>query len=172
MNCSNPIDAAVLADYWLAALSGPEEEAVEEHLFECDRCGARLREVIALAEGIQDLARRGCLRMVVSDGFVQRAAAQGLRVRQYAPPPGGSVECTVTADEDLCICDERGVELRRLPDIPMYCGASHVLYQESMTFAQAAPTSTLIMRLMGFDETGGESVLGEYTFHHTRTLPG
>src|ERR1051325_319000 len=189
MNCSNPIDAAVLADYWLAALSGPEEEAVEEHLFECDRCGARLREVIALAEGIQDLARRGCLRMVVSDGFVQRAAAQGLRVRQYAPPPGGSGECTLTADDDLliarlaanlsgarrvdlCICDERGVELRRLPDIPMYCGASHVLYQESMTFAQAAPTSTLIMRLMGFDETGGESVLGEYNFHPTRTLPG
>ena len=42
MNCSNPIDAAVLADYWLAALAKSEEEAVEEHLFTCDECGARL----------------------------------------------------------------------------------------------------------------------------------
>jgi len=189
MNCSNPIDAAVLADYWLAALASPEEEAVEEHLFGCDRCGARLREMIALAEGIQDLARQGSLRIVVSEGFVQRAAAQGLRVRQYAPAPGGSVECTVTAADDiliarlaanlsgakrvdLCICDERGVEQRRLPDIPVHSGATGVLYQESMTFAKAAPTSTMIVRLVGFDEAGGESVLGEYTFHHTRTLPG
>ena len=30
MNCTNPNDPAVLADYWLAALAKPEEEAVEE----------------------------------------------------------------------------------------------------------------------------------------------
>ena len=54
MSCSNPIDGAVLADYWLAALAKPEEEAVEEHLLGCDRCGARLREVIALADGLRN----------------------------------------------------------------------------------------------------------------------
>ena len=32
MGCQHPIDVAVLADYWLAVLAGPEEEAVEEHL--------------------------------------------------------------------------------------------------------------------------------------------
>ena len=57
VSCSNPIDAAVLADYWLAALANSEEEAVEEHLLACDRCGARLRQVIAHAEGIRKLAR-------------------------------------------------------------------------------------------------------------------
>jgi len=67
MNCANPIDAAVLADYWLDSLAKPEEEAVEEHLIACDRCGARLREVIVLAEGLRNLAREGSLRMVVSD---------------------------------------------------------------------------------------------------------
>ena len=139
MTCSSPIDAAVLADYWLAALPGPEEEAVEEHLLGCDRCGARLREVIALAEGVRDLAREGSLRMVVSDAFLRRAAEDGLRVREYAPPPGGSVQCTVTAEDDiligrlaanvsgakrvdLCICDERGVEQFRMPDIPVHSG--------------------------------------------------
>jgi hypothetical protein len=189
VNCSNPIDAAVLADYWLAVLAGPEEQAVEEHLLGCDRCGARLRETIALAEGIRSVAREGSLRMVVSDVFLKRAAEAGLRVREYAPSPGGSVQCTVTAEDDILvgrlaanlsgvkrvdlrICDERGIELLRLPDIPVNPGAVSVAYQESITFAKAAPTSKAIMRLVAFDEAGGERLLGEYTFNHTRSLPG
>jgi hypothetical protein len=187
--CSNPIDAAVLADYWLAALASSEEEAVEEHLLDCDRCGARLREVISLAEGVRNLAREGSLRMVVSDTFLQRAAEEGLRVREYAPPPGGAVECTVTAEDDiligrlaanltganridLCICDERGVEQLRLADIPVHSGAGSVAYQESITLMKAAPTLKMIARLVTFDEAGGERLLCEYTFNHTRSLPG
>jgi hypothetical protein len=189
VNCLSPIDAAVLADYWLAALAKPEEEATEEHLFTCDECGARLREVIALAEGVRKLAREGSLRMIVSDAFLKRAEQEGLRVRQYAPPPGGGVQCTVTAEDDLligrlaanlsgakrvdlCICDERGVEQLRLPDIPVHSGTSNVVYQESITFAKAMPTSKMIARLVAFDEAGGERLLGEYTFNHTRSLPG
>jgi hypothetical protein len=189
VNCSNPIDGAVLADYWLAVLAGPEEQAVEEHLLGCDRCGARLRETIALAEGIRSVAREGSLRMVVSDVFLKRAAEAGLRVREYAPSPGGSVQCTVTAEDDILvgrlaanlsgvkrvdlrICDERGIELLRLPDIPVNPGAVSVAYQESITFAKAAPTSKAIMRLVAFDEASGERLLGEYTFNHTRFLPG
>ena len=186
--CSEPIDAAVLADYWLAKLASVEEEAVEEHLLACDRCGARLREVIALADGVRKLACEGSLRMVVSDAFLRRAAEEGLRVRQYDPPAGGGVECTVTAGDDiligrlaadlsgakrvdLCICDERGVEQFRLPDIPVHSGASSVVYQESITLMKAAPTRKIIARLVTFDEAGGERLLGEYTFNHTRTLP-
>ncbi|HWQ54586.1 MAG TPA: hypothetical protein VN442_12955 [Bryobacteraceae bacterium] len=189
MSCSNPIDAAVLADYWIAALAKPEEEAVEEHLFDCDACGVRLREVIELAEGVRKLAREGSLRMVVSEEFLKRAVEEGLRVRRYAPPPGGGVECTVTAEDeiligrlaanlsgskrvDLCICDERGVEQLRLPDIPVHPGASSVVFQESITSAKAAPTNKTIVRLFTIDEAGGERLLGEYTFNHTRSLPG
>jgi hypothetical protein len=189
MNCSNPIDAPVLADYWLAALAGPEEEAVEEHLLDCDRCGARLREVIALVEGVRKLAREGSLRMVVSDTFLKRAAEEGLRIRQYAPPPGGSVQCTVTAEDDilvgrlaanlsgakrvdLCLCDEGGVEQVRLPDIPVNPRAGSVAFQESITFMKAAPTCKIIARLVTVDEAGDERLLGEYTFDHTRSLPG
>jgi hypothetical protein len=188
-DCSNPLDAVVLADYWLAALPEAEEAAVEEHLLECDRCGALLRGVIALAEGVRDLAREGCLRMIVSDAFLQRAAEEGLRVREYAPPPGGSVQCTVTAEDDiligrlaanlrgakrvdLSICDERGAEQLRLRDIPVRSEAVSVVYQESITFAKAMPTSTMIARLVSVDEAGGEHLLGDYTFNHTRSLPG
>jgi len=188
MKCANPIDAAVLADYWLAALAQPEEEATEEHLFTCDECGARLREVIALAEGVRKIAREGSLRMIVSDSFLKRAAEKGLRVRQYTLPAGGGVQCTVTAEDDflvarlaanltgakridLCLCDERGAERLRLPDIPVHSESSEVIYQESITFAKALPTSKLIARLVTFDEAGRERLLGEYTFNHTRSLP-
>ena len=188
MKCPDPIDAALLGDYWLGALAGPEEEAVELHLFDCDDCGERLREVMALAEGVRKIAREGSLRMVVGDVFLERVAAEGLRVRQYAPPAGGGVECTVTAEDDfligrlaadtrgakrvdLCICDARGVEQMRLADIPV-SEAGEVVYQESMTFAKASPSMKMIARLVGFDDAGVERVLGEYTFNHTRSLPG
>ncbi len=189
MTCANPVDAAALADYWLGALVKSEEETVEEHLLGCDACGARLRDVIALAEGLRDLAREGSLRMVVSEAFLKRAAEEGLRVREYAPPAGGAVACTVTADDDiligrltadlsgvtrvdLCICDQSGLEQLRLPDIPVHSGASSVVYQESITFAKALPDNRMIARLVAVDEAGGERLLGEYTFNHTRSLPG
>ncbi len=189
MTCTNPLDAALLADYWLAALAKSEEERVEEHLFVCDECGERLREIIAMAEGIRKLAREGSLQMVVSETFLHRVAEQGLRVREYAPPAGGSVQCTVTAEDDVLIgrlaanltgakrldlflCDEHGVEQQRMPDIPFQAAAGNVVWQPSMAWAKAAPSNTIIARLVTVDETGSEHVLGEYTFHHTRTLPG
>ena len=189
VNCSSPIDAAVLADYWLGVLADTEEDAVEEHLFGCDQCGDRLREVITLAGGLRELAREGSLRMVVSETFLQRAAAEGLRVRQYSPPAGGGVQCTVTAEDDiligrlaadlkgtkrvdLSISDERGTEQLRLRDIPVNPSADRVILQESITFAKAAPTNKMLMRLVAVDEAGGERLIGEYTFNHTRSLPG
>lgn len=189
MTCNNPIDPAVLADYWLAALAKSQEELVEEHLFTCDECGARLHEIIALEEGIRKIAREGSLRMVVSDAFLKHTAEEGLRVREYAPPPGGSVECTVTADDDiliarlasnlsgakrvdLSICDQRGIERLRLSDIPFSPSAGSIAFQQSITYAKDASSETMIARLVSMDEAGAEHLLAEYTFNHTRTLPG
>lgn len=198
-SCSQPLDIVVLMDYWLgipAAGSehGDEEAVIEEHLLSCDACGAVLREGIALAGGIRALAREGSLRVVVSDGFLQRAAESGLRVREYAPPAGGSVQCTVTAEDDLligrltaealrgaappdgridlCLCDEHGVEQLRLPDIPVHPDADTVIYQESVSFAKAAPSHRMIVRLLTCDNAGGERLIGEFTFNHFRSLPG
>ena len=187
-NCPNPIDAAVLADYWVAGLTTAGEEAVEQHLLACDRCGERLREVIALADGVRKLAREGSLDMIVSESFLKRAADEGLRVRQYAPPPGGGVQCTVTAEDDiligrlaadlsgakrvdLCVCDERGVEQTRWPDIPMNLD-DDVLFQYSITYAKASPDHKIIIRLVAIDEGQNERLLGEYRFNHYRSLPG
>lgn len=192
--CSHPIDPDVLMDYWLAVLPSADEETVEEHLFTCDGCGDRLRETITLAEGLRMLARSGSLVVVISDHFVQHAAEMGQRVREYAAPPGGSVQCTVAADDDLLVarlaadlssatrvdlswCDGQGNEYLRLADIPVRGDVGTVICQQSITMAKASPSNTLIARLVaveqeGGEQRGGERLLGEYAFHHTRTIPG
>lgn len=189
IECPNPLEAVLLMDYWLAALPSAVEEAVEQHLMTCDGCGDRLREVIALAEGLRTLARSGSLQVVISDHFVKHAAETGLRVREYAPPQGESVQCTVAADDDLLVarlavdlttasrvdlswCDPRGVEHQRMADIPIRDEAANVICLQSITWAKASPSATMIARLLAVDEKGDERLLGEYTFHHTRTIPG
>ena len=189
VDCPQPIDATTLMDYWLGALQSTEEEPIEEHLMGCDRCGDRLREVIALAEGLRTLARSGSLVVVISDPFVTHAEEMGQRIRQYAPPLGGSVQCTVSAEDDLLVarlaadlsgaervdlswCDDQGVELQRMSDIPVRGDTGTVLCQQSITMAKASSSNTLIARLVSVDSAGAERLLGEYAFHHTRTIPG
>ena len=189
VDCSNPLEVNVLMDYWLGALSSDGEGMVEQHLMTCDQCGDRLREAIVLADGLRGVARSGELPVVISDQFVKHAAETGLRVREYAPPPGGSVQCTVAADDDLLLarlaldmttvsrvdlswCDPEGVEHHRMTDIPVRAGAGSVIFQQSITWAKASPSATRIARLLAVDEQGDERLLGEYTFHHTRTIPG
>ena len=126
---------------------------------------------------------------VVSERFLEHAAAEGLHIRQYAPPAGGSVQCTVTEKDnllvgrltanlhearrlDLSLCDLSGREQFRLNDIPFSREESAVLWQQSITLAKAAPSSSMVAKLLNVDESSEQSVLGEYTFHHTRTLPG
>jgi hypothetical protein len=188
-DCSNPIAAATLMDYWLAFLPSPAEDAIEEHLMTCDACGDRFRQVISLAESLGTLARSGSLTVVVSERFVKHAAETGLRVREYAPARGESVQCTVAADDDMLVarlamdlatasrvdlswCDPRGVEHQRMADIPIDAEAGGVFCQQSITWAKASPSMTLTARLLAVNETGQEQLLGEYTFNHTRTIPG
>ncbi|HET7102704.1 MAG TPA: hypothetical protein VFI20_01325 [Terracidiphilus sp.] len=189
MSCTHPIDAAILADYWSSALAGQQEEAVEAHLLGCAACSTLLEQVAALIDGVRQVARSGSLRMVVSEGVLERARREGLTVREYAPPQGGSVQCTVTAADNLLIgrlaveihggqrvdlvyCDPGGAEIGRLPDIPVAPGCGQVILQESITFAKAAPDNVLTARLMAQEDAGGERLIGEYTFNHTRSMPG
>lgn len=189
MKCTHPIDVALLADYWIGALAGQEEEAVEEHLFSCDECGGRLREVIALTEGVKEVAREGNLLMIVTEAFLKQVEVEGLRVREYAPARGGSVQCTVSKEDDfligrldadlsamrrvdLVICDKQGVETRRLADIPFQRESGGVRFQQPIGYAKAAPSETMIARLVGVDDSGAENLVAEYTFVHTRTIAG
>ena len=145
-----------------------------------------------LATGFHNLARQGNLFMVVSDEFLKQVAAEGLRVREYAPPRGGSVQCTVSLEDDflvgrltadlteakridLAICDKAGTEMFRLADIPYNPQAGSVVFQQSIGYAKAASSEVMIARLVGVEEqaeSAREQLIGEYTFIHTRTIPG
>jgi hypothetical protein len=176
-------------DYWLAVLPSGAEGDLEEHLLTCDGCGDRLREVIALAESLRTLARSGSLQVIISDHFVKHAVERGLRVREYAPRPGGAVQCTVAADDDLLVArlavdvttasrvdlswsDPQGVEHQRMIDIPIRAEAGSIVCQQSITWAKASPSGSMIARLIAVGDAGEERILGEYAFHHTRTIPG
>jgi len=91
-----PFDPAVPADYWIGFIADPEEEAIEEHLFESDYCGHPLRQLIALADRLCKLSLEKSLRLTVSDALLQRAADSGLAARDDRIPSGGHVECIVS----------------------------------------------------------------------------
>ncbi len=187
MNCSSPIDFALLADYWSAHLDSGEESNLEEHLFACADCSGRLEIVAQLADGIRALVRSGALFMTVNPGLIEQARREGLRVRAYALDPGAQVDCTITLEDDLLIgrlaaklsgasrldlslCDLDGQEFLRLADIPFLADSGEVIWQHSSVFAKAAPSGAMRARLYSVAATGEQSLLGEYTFHHTRTI--
>lgn len=68
--------------------------------------------------------------------------------------------------------DRRGIEHQRLADIPIRSDARSVVFQQSITWAKASPSATMVARLLAVDDKGDERLLGEYTFHHERTIPG
>ena len=183
MSCPHPVDPPVLADYWLAELPAAEEAAVEEHIFGCEDCTRQLQSVVALAEGIRALARQGNLGMIVTREFLDHLAGQGKRVREYAAKAGGSVQCTVTAQDDfligrlaadltgiekvdLALCDPSGVERLRLRDIPFRAGLTEVILNYPIGAARQSGPDVLIMKLLA-GTSHGDRVLGEYTFNHT-----
>lgn len=189
VTCKTPIEPDVLADYWLALLSSSDEAGMEEHLFACDVCGDRLRGIIQLCEALSALARSGTLRVIVAEEFIQHAVETGRRVRHYDFAPGQTVPCTVSAEDDLLVarlaadlsgseridlsfCDPHGVERQRMIDIPVRTDAARVILHESVVFGKTSPSVTMVARLLAVGRDGVERTLGEYTFQHTRTIPG
>jgi hypothetical protein len=183
MSCANPLDPSLLMDYWLGELPGSQEEPVEVHLLGCEVCSERLQEMAALAGGIRECARGGNIRVVLSGAFLERLARDGFRIRQYAPPAGGKVACTVTAQDDLLIgrltadlsrasrldlvlCDASGREMERIEDLPFHPAGRDVILNYPIGVARSLPANVLRMKLLDVTASG-EHLIGEYTFDHT-----
>jgi hypothetical protein len=179
-----PLELATLVDYWFEDAAPPELERVEEHLMECEGCSARLRALVALGEGVRRAARDGAVQVVVTPAFVETAAREGLRTREYRVPPGGSVACTVTPEDDLLLtrleADFNGVSRldvvsnweggleQRLEDVPVSPDARELIMAQAMPALRALGHTVLRVRLVAQEERG-ERLLGEYTFAHSPT---
>lgn len=181
--CPAPLDLPVMLDYWVGDLESGVQDAVEEHLLGCAACAHELEELVAVGAGIRRLAHAGRVWTVVPGAFVERLVAEGLRVRQYRLAPGGSVQCTVHARDDLVAarlaadlrgvtrahlvtCDAEGREARRIEDIPLTASTDEVVVVERTDRLRALPAVVERVRLVT-PEAAGERVLGEYTFVHT-----
>jgi hypothetical protein len=183
LSCAAPVALATLVDYWLAELPAADEQRIEEHLLGCAACTQRLGDLAATAGDIRTLIRQGVVRTVITGALLERLAREGLRVKEYALAAGGSVQCTVTADDDLVatrlavdmrgvarldlsMCDAAGNEQDRLEDLPVSVFAREVVVLQQMARLRALPARVNRVRLLAVDDAG-ERLLGEYTFIHT-----
>jgi hypothetical protein len=175
-----------LLDYWLHDSDAATTDAVDEHLMHCDACGQALDALVALGEGIREALRAGTVGAVTSAAFVQRLAGQGLKVREYRLPPGGSVNCSVAPDDELLVSHlelpssllkgvqrlDLHVELSLEPgvrherqDIPFDPQAGEVVHVVKLAEVRRRPAHTLQATLVAVDDTGTRE-LGRYVFRH------
>jgi hypothetical protein len=181
--CAGPVSFATLIEYWFGELADDEERRVDEHLLDCAHCSERLGELAGLGAGISSAFRRGAVRAVISATFLEKMKREGLRLREYRVPPGGSVDCTISAADDavvgrlqaslagvirldLSLLTERGEVRSRLLDIPFDPAAGEVLFCPSAANLKKQPAHTDIVGLIAVDGTG-EHALADYTFVHT-----
>jgi hypothetical protein len=177
----NHPDFLQLADYWVTEA---EDDDIEEHLFECAECTEALAWVAQFAKGVREVVRRGNLGVVLTPEFVERLMQDGVRVRTYAPPSGGAVQCTVTSQDDLLmgrlradlssaarvdalLCDVSGKLRLRIQDLPFRPEAhSELVMNQPIDAARQLGEDVLVMKLV--DSSGGsDRLLAEYRFEHS-----
>jgi hypothetical protein len=102
--CQAPIPDETLLDYWARDLAdGDETDRVEEHLFACGDCSARLHRLAALGPGLATLVRQGRISGIVSRALLNRMQRDGIHVRMYSLVPGETVPCAVFPGDDLVV---------------------------------------------------------------------
>jgi hypothetical protein len=183
MTCENPIGFETLVAYWLGEVPEKREAMLEEHLLSCAYCTERLEGLAALASGVRAAVKDGKVSMVVSEPFVEAMKHAGLCLREYRLEPGGSVNCTIRADDDAVISRIRAplagvkrldvVRMRgggepevRLADVPFDAETGEVLMIPSAAWLKTMPAFTMRMRLIAVGEAG-EKQIGDYTFNHS-----
>src|SRR5262245_65730998 len=98
--CQAPIPDEILLDYWTRNLpDGDEMNRVEEHLFTCGHCSARLDQMAALGVELTTLVRQGRVSGIVSRAILNRLQRDGARVRMdwFSPRATGPV-CVYPGD--------------------------------------------------------------------------
>jgi hypothetical protein len=183
MTCKDPIGFETLVAYWLGEVPENREVTLEEHLLGCADCTRQLEGIAALASGVRAAVRDGKISMVVSAPFVEAMKHAGLHLREYRLDPGGSVNCTIRADDDAVISRLRAplagverldvVQIRsggepdtRLADVPFDAEAGEVLVIPPAAWLKTMPAFTMQMRLLAVSEAG-EKRIADYTFNHS-----
>jgi hypothetical protein len=180
--CPAPIGFVDVVDYWAGDLTGAEEDRIEEHVFTCADCARELAVAEALARGIVALAREGRLHSVITDGILNRLAADGVRIRTYTLDGTGIVPCAVWADDDLVVARIRadfaevdsvtivtrqasGEEISRLTEIAVRPGQREILNAFSAARLRKLPPTRVQVSVTA-QIGSGERTIAQYTLEH------
>ena len=185
--CPAPIPDATLLDYWAGDLAdGDETNRVEEHLFACGSCSARLSQLVALGGGLATLARQGRISGIVSRSIVNRMQREGVHVRTFSLLPGETVPCAVFPGDDVIVtqlrADFAGVDavtlsvtghesapFRRFDDVPVSGPFAEVIWVTPAALVQQLPSMRLELTLTSAGAAGTE--LGRYVLEHSSSPP-
>ncbi len=182
VTCATPIADETMVDYWSGGLTVQQAEAIEEHVFSCAACAARLEGVAAMAEGITSLARQGRFSGIISRGTLNRLQRDGVRVRVYSLSPGDVVPCTVFADDDLVVTSLRGdfagvdaltisviasapLSGMVLEDVPVAATEGELLWAAPGSLIRQMPTSRVTLTVTAGRASG--PTISEYFLDHT-----
>ena len=179
--CASPIADERLIDYWTGDLPVDDGATLEEHLFSCAACSARLEEVASVAGGVAALARQGRISGVISRGLLNRLQRDGVRVRQFTLDPGETVPCAAFPGDDVVVTSlhanmagVRAVSLRvtgpggtvfgAIDDIPVPVAATGILRATPGALVRSLPSQQMRLTLRSADDA---AILGEYVLEHT-----
>jgi putative zinc finger protein len=186
LECQAPIPDGILSDYWTGDLHGDEMNRVEEHVFACGDCSARLQQVAALGAGLSALVRQGRVSGIVSRAMLNRLQRDGAHVRMYWLAPGETVPCAVFPDDDVIVtalrADFSGVDsvtlsvtgpadtpFGRCDDVPVSGPRGEVLWANPAALLRQLPTMRLELTLTSTGAAPTE--LGRYVLEHSALPP-
>jgi hypothetical protein len=185
--CQAPIPDRTLLDYWARDLAdGDETDRVEEHLFACGDCSARLHRLAALGPGLATLVRQGRVSGIVSRALLNRMQRDGVRLRMFSLLPGETVPCAVFPGDDLVVtvlrADFSGVDAVTLSvtgpgdspfgqfdDVPVSGPSGEVLWVTPAAVVHEMPSMRLQLTLASAGATRAE--LGRYVLEHSASTP-
>ena len=186
--CQAPIPDGTLLDYWAGDLAvGDETDRIEEHLFACGDCSARLHGLAAFEPGLAALVRQGRVSGIVSRSLLNRMQRDGIHVRMYSLVPGETVPCAVFPGDDLVVAalraDFSGVDAvtlsvtwpadspsGKIDDVPVSGPDAEVLWATPAAVVRQMPSMRLQLTLASAGATCAE--LGRYVLDHSAsTLP-
>jgi hypothetical protein len=187
LTCRTPIADTILLDYWVGDPVEDEEIArVEDHLFACGDCSARLQQLAALGAGVATLARQGRIQGIVSRAVLNRLQRDGVHVRIFSLLPGETVPCAVFPGDDLIVTLMRadfsgvgavtlsvtgpgGEPLNRYDDVPVVAPLGEVLWATPAALVHQMPSMRLELTLTSAGDT--PMPLGQYVLEHHASHP-
>lgn len=176
-----------LIAYQAGELDAAAEERLEEHLFSCVPCAARLEDLYRLRAAVIDATGRGAFTSGATAELVDRASAAGVQIRSYRLEPGDTAPCTcsptdhfvavrlaaplagaerVDMDVETRFADSGEIESHRREQLAIDHETGEVIVLYAGDAIRAAPRTRWTMHLRARGPAG-ERVLGPFVLEHT-----